>query len=65
MEKISYEQYTTILDNIVKKLLDPNQVGGAWFNGSESEFEEWAGDAFCEVVLQTLHEVGVHIDDNE
>lgn len=62
---ISYEQYETIINNVVNKLLDPEQFGGPWFNGSSGDFEEWAGDVFSDVILHTLKEVGIDVNFDE
>ena len=42
--KISEQTFIENYDKLSAKLLDENQAGGAWFNGSGEEFEEWAGD---------------------
>lgn len=59
---ITFEQYEKILDDVAEQLLTPNQEGGAWFNGSKEEFEEWAGDVFDDVVEHTLKAVGIVVN---
>lgn len=59
---ITPKQYEQIQENIIAHLLEPNQLGGPWFYGSEAVFEKWAGDVFSEVVILVLKEVGITID---
>lgn len=50
------------LNKLKDRLLDENQVGGAWFYGSEERFEEWAGDVLYEALEIFLNLCGVKIE---
>jgi hypothetical protein len=60
--KISEQTFIENYDKLGAKLLDENQVGGAWFNGSEEEFEEWAGDVLCDVLETFLNLCGIEVE---
>ena len=54
--KISEQTFVENYDKLSEKLLNTNQVGGAWFNGSEEEFEDWAGDVLFDDELNNRNE---------
>ena len=59
------EQYENFIDEVVKDLLNPNQFGGAWFEGSEKKFEDWAGDVFFSAIDTIFEKLGIDIVDDE
>ena len=60
--KISEQTFVENYDKLSAKLLDENQVGGAWFDGSEEEFEEWAGDVLFEALEIFLNLCGIEVE---
>ena len=63
--KISEQTFVENYDKLSTKLLDENQVGGSWFNGSEEEFEEWAGDVLFEALETFLNLCGIEVEQDE
>ena len=60
--KISEQTFVENYDKLGAKLLEKNQVGGAWFDGSEEEFEEWAGDVLFEALEIFLNLCGIEVE---
>lgn len=60
--KISEQTFIENYDKLGTKLLDENQVGGPWFDGSEEEFEEWAGDVLFEALETFLNLCGIEVE---
>lgn len=63
--KISEQTFVENYDKLSAKLLDTNQEGGAWFDGSEEEFEEWAGDVLFESLEIFLNLCGIEVEWDE
>ena len=63
--KISEQTFVENYDKLSAKLLDENQVGGSWFNSSEEEFEEWAGDVLFEALETCLNLCGIEVEWDE
>ena len=63
--KISEQTFVENYDKLSTKLLDENQVGGSWFNGSEEGFEEWAGDVLFEALETFLNLCGIEVEWDE
>lgn len=61
-KKISEQLFVENYDKLSSILLDKNQVGGAWFNGSEEEFEEWAGDVLFDTLEIFLNLCGIEVE---
>lgn len=60
---ISMDVFSAMYETIANKLLDKNQVGGPWFNGSEEEFEDWAGDVLYDVLEYCLNYFGITVEE--
>ena len=60
-EQTFIENYNKMSDNLLSK----NQVGGAWFNGSEEEFEDWAGDVLFDALEIFLNLCGIEVEWDE
>lgn len=60
--KISEQTFIENYDKLSAKLLDENQAGGAWFNGSGEEFEEWAGDVLFDALETFLNLCGIEVE---
>ena len=60
--KISEQTFVESYDILGAKLLDENQVGGSWFNGSEEEFEDWAGDVLFDALETFLNLCGIEVE---
>ena len=54
--------FESLMEKVKNSLLNPDQYAGPYFNGSEAEFEDWAGDALEDAIVCALNEVGVEID---
>lgn len=65
MKTITSEQYEKFIDEIVEELLNPNQIGGAWFGGSKIRFEKWAGDVFCSAIDIIFEKLSIEIIDED
>ena len=63
--KISEQTFVENYDKLSEKLLNTNQVGGAWFNGSEEEFEDWAGDVLFDAFETFLNLCGIEVEWDE
>ena len=61
-KKISEQLFVENYDKLSSILLDRNQVGGAWFNGSEEEFEDWAGDVLFDALEIFLNLCGIEVE---
>jgi len=60
--KISEETFVENYNKLGAKLLDTNQEGGAWFHGSEEEFEDWAGEVLFEALEIFLNLCGIEVE---
>lgn len=60
---ITEKELSDIAERVAERLLDPNQFGGPWFNGSREDFEIWSGDIFLDVITYTLETVGCTIEE--
>ena len=60
--KIDEETFVENYNKLSGELLNSNQVGGAWFNGSEEEFDEWAGDVLFEALEKFLNLCGIEVE---
>lgn len=63
--KIDEKTFVENYDKLSGELLNSNQVGGAWFNGSEEEFEDWAGDVLFEALEKFLNLCGIEVEWDE
>lgn len=54
--------FESLMEKVKNNLLNPEQYAGPYFNGSEAEFEDWAGDALEDAIVCALNEVGIKID---
>lgn len=63
--KISEQAFVENYDKLATKLLDENQAGGAWFYGSDEEFEEWAGEVLFEALEIFLNLCGIEVEWDE
>ena len=54
--------FESLMEKVRNSLLNPDQYAGPYFNGSEAEFEDWAGDALEDAIVCALNEVGIKID---
>lgn len=54
--------FESLMKKVKNCLLNPDQYAGPYFNGSEAEFEDWAGDALEDAIVCVLNEVGIEID---
>lgn len=61
-KKISEQLFVENYDKLSSILLDENRVGGAWFYGSEEEFEEWAGDVLFDALEIFLNLCGIEVE---
>jgi hypothetical protein len=59
---MSAHDFESLMEKVKNRLLNPEQYAGPYFNGSEAEFEEWAGDALEDAIVCALNEVGIEID---
>lgn len=62
---ITAEQYDNFINEVADELLNPNQAGGAWFDGSREKFEEWAGDVFAVTIDIVFEKLGIEIIDED
>lgn len=60
---ISMDAFSEMYEDVAKKLLDENQCGGAWFQGDEKEFEDWAGDVLSYALEYCLNYFGIQIEE--
>ena len=60
-EQTFIENYNKMRDNLLSK----KQVGGAWFDGSEEEFEDWAGDVLFDALDIFLNLCGIEVEWDE
>lgn len=59
---IEFKNVAEALDTCVKKLIDPNQPGGAWFHEDAEEAYDWFGDVFDEAVRYFLEAMGYTVE---
>ena len=59
--KIDEETFVENYDKLSGELLNSNQIGGAWFNGSQEEFEDWAGEVLFEALEKFLNLCGIEV----
>lgn len=60
---ISMDVFSEMYEDVAKKLLDENQWGGAWFQGDEEEFEDWAGDVLSDALEYCLNYFDIQIEE--
>jgi len=61
-QHISDEDFTNAINYAVEKALDPNQPGGAWFNGNKEELSDWCGDLFTDMMTYVLEYYGIAVE---
>ena len=61
--KISMNVFSEMYEDVAKKLLDKNQYCGAWFQGDEKKFEDWAGDVLPDALEYCLNYFDIQIEE--
>ena len=60
---ISLDVFSEMYEDVAKKLLDKNQYCGAWFQGDEKKFEDWAGDVLSDALEYCLNYFDIQIEE--
>ena len=60
---ISMDVFSEMYEDVAKKLLDKNQYCGAWFQGDEKKFEDWAGDVLPDALEYCLNYFDIQIEE--
>ena len=60
--KISEQTFVENYDKLGSILLDNSREGGAWFYGSEEQYEAWAGDVLFDALEIFLNLCGIEVE---